>query len=791
MATLALKTFFCCLVVSVAAGSDYQMAADQKTDATLAPRAFTPLPVGSITPKGWLLKQLKLQAEGLSGHLAQFWPDVMTSIWIGGKDDGGLHERVPYWLNGIVPLAFLLKNAQVDLAPVVGIYKAPWGANQTVPICVPGIDMPGSDLATRKNGYHVDGLKQCSDDCRAEEGCRGFVVDTSEQPMKCYLKGKSGPTAKRSGRCYGKNIKQPLIVDLMAQAEKYVSYILSHQGANGWLGPDSPRPGYPGEMYWGPSNVLQALYQYSEGIGDAVKAKRASDAILAHLLEQKRRMGKYPLQSWAAERWIDMALTAEWLLDNVDVGAHRQDLLELIGMLHNQGSDWEQWFEHFTGNAGMHNVNNAQGLKSSAVYYRYNRTATFENYSMVELSKRRMEHLDQQYGLPTGMFNGDELLPKPATRSPSRGSELCGVVEAMFSYNTMFSIHGETSFADRAEQIAYNALPATWASPTGGDMWAHQYLQAVNEISAIKSDPHIWQNDGDMAEVYGLEPNFGCCTANFHQGWPKFANMIMYSTPDGGAAVGLYAPASGLLPGGVKVDIDTQYPFEDAAIITVSTAKTIPVYLRIPGWAAGATVNGSPAANGTMWRGVAGQGDTKFQVDFKPRLRLQQWDHGAVSVHRGALMYSLPIAANYTVFAHHFGSENMSNDYFLTPTSPWQYALDVDPRSLNESLLFVNHGYVPGAAPFNHSNWPSEIRAHLRPLPSWGIYEHSAAETPTSPACAQQSSQCGPSQVHSLVPHGGTDLRIGELPLASFPGIDVQGRRPDREDDATVIQLLV
>ena len=43
------------------------------------------------------------------------------------------------------------------------------------------------------------------------------------------------------------------------------------------------------------------------------------------------------------------------------------------------------------------------------------------------------------------------------------------------------------------------------------------YLQAINEINAIKADPHVWQHDGDMAEAYGLEPNYGCCTANFHQ----------------------------------------------------------------------------------------------------------------------------------------------------------------------------------------------------------------------------------------------------------------------------------
>ena len=70
-------------------------------------------PAGAITPKGWLLEQLQLQAEGLSGHLSMFWNDIENSIWLGPEShgDGGLHERAPYWLNGFLPLAYLLKNA--------------------------------------------------------------------------------------------------------------------------------------------------------------------------------------------------------------------------------------------------------------------------------------------------------------------------------------------------------------------------------------------------------------------------------------------------------------------------------------------------------------------------------------------------------------------------------------------------------------------------------------------------------------------------------------------------------
>jgi hypothetical protein len=106
-------------------------------------------------------------------------------------------------------------------------------------------------------------------------------------------------------------------------------------------------------------------------------------------------------------------------------------------------------------------------------------------------------------------------------------------------------------------QIAYNALPATWASPKGGDMWAHQYLQAVNEVNAIKADPHVWTHDGDLAETYGLDPNYGCCTANFNQGWPKFAHMAVFQSAEGGAVVGIYAPMTVTLGDDLTVLIST------------------------------------------------------------------------------------------------------------------------------------------------------------------------------------------------------------------------------------------
>lgn len=61
-----------------------------------------------LKPTGWLKQQLEIQAKGLCGNLDKVWPDVRDSAWIGGSCEGW--ERVPYWLDGFIPLAYLLDD---------------------------------------------------------------------------------------------------------------------------------------------------------------------------------------------------------------------------------------------------------------------------------------------------------------------------------------------------------------------------------------------------------------------------------------------------------------------------------------------------------------------------------------------------------------------------------------------------------------------------------------------------------------------------------------------------------
>lgn len=84
-----------------------------------------------------------------------------------------------------------------------------------------------------------------------------------------------------------------------------------------------------------------------------------------------------------------------------------------------------------------HGVNNAQAFKSAAVWHRYDSS----NDTFRDLSLSRLYRMDEYHGQATGMFACDEHL---AGRMPSRGTELCTVVEYMWSFQVFDKIHVET-----------------------------------------------------------------------------------------------------------------------------------------------------------------------------------------------------------------------------------------------------------------------------------------------------------------------------------------------------------
>lgn len=76
----------------------------------LRPNPYIELPLGAIHPEGWLRDQLETMAKGISGNLDELYPSVLgeRNGWLGGDGDGW--ERGPYWIDGLLPLAYLLND---------------------------------------------------------------------------------------------------------------------------------------------------------------------------------------------------------------------------------------------------------------------------------------------------------------------------------------------------------------------------------------------------------------------------------------------------------------------------------------------------------------------------------------------------------------------------------------------------------------------------------------------------------------------------------------------------------
>lgn len=79
----------------------------------LLPKPYIELPLGSIKAKGWLHEMLIRQKTGATGQMDKLYPQVMgeRNGWLGG--DGDQWERGPYWIDGLLPLAYILDDKEL------------------------------------------------------------------------------------------------------------------------------------------------------------------------------------------------------------------------------------------------------------------------------------------------------------------------------------------------------------------------------------------------------------------------------------------------------------------------------------------------------------------------------------------------------------------------------------------------------------------------------------------------------------------------------------------------------
>jgi DUF1680 family protein len=369
-----------------------------------------------------------------------------------------------------------------------------------------------------------------------------------------------------------------------------------------------------------------------------------------------------------------------------------------------------------------------------------------------------LAELDKYHGLPNGMFSCDEHLAGP---NPSQGTELCTVVETMFSLEQSLAILGDASLGDRLERIAFNALPGTFTD----DMWAHQYNQEPNQVEcSLHHKP--WTTDGPESNLYGLEPNFGCCTANFHQGWPKFAASLWMASNDDGLVAAAYSPCevrTAVKGTTVHLQEQTEYPFRGAIRITVNPSEPVkfPLRLRIPAWASEASIqiNGevqpSPAAGSFVsidrtWK----RGDiVELKLPLEPRL-LSGYKN-SVSLERGPLVFSYPIGESWVKLQ----DRGMTADWQVFPSTSWNYALAIEDKDAHK--LSVQE--IPlGASPFSLKGTPVKLQVNAHKLTQWRAVDGVADPLPESPVTSDQ-----PREEITLVPYAAAKLRITAFPKAT------------------------
>ncbi|MDX9863057.1 MAG: glycoside hydrolase family 127 protein, partial [Rhodospirillales bacterium] len=534
--------------------------------------------------------------------------------------------------------------------------------------------------------------------------------------------------------------------------------IIEHQHENGWLGPRVEQKKEAADL-WSQALALKMLVVYHDATGDA----RVPVCIDRALRMLDRHIDGNPLSKWGQFRWFEFLIPIYWLYERTG----ESWLVDLAVKLQAQGFNWQAFFRRWplTGptekgrwNFAGHVVNNAMALKEGALWWRITGTDDDRNSS-----RAMIEALDRHHGMPTGVFTGDECL---AGNSAIQGTELCAVVEYMYSLEWLVSVLGDALFADRLELIAFNALPATF-SP---DMWAHQYNQQVNQIECTIRENRSWNTNGPDANIYGLEPHYGCCTANLSQGWPKFAAHLWMRTRANGIVAAAYAPSRldtdiGGVP--VSVELETDYPFRQDLQFVVEVRQPIhfPLLLRIPAWAQGATVRiggktqrvretGSFHTVERMW-----QGKTTIHLSLPMVPRGVPRPNGAVSIVRGPLLYALGIGAEWRqVNQDKPHREPPHADWEVLPTTPWNYALELDDGSSTTAMRFEEHNI--GSSVFSPAGSPVTATVRGWRLPDWTARNGSAEPTPQSPVNRE-----GQAEDLLLIPYGCTNLRIAEFPV--------------------------
>ena len=527
--------------------------------------------------------------------------------------------------------------------------------------------------------------------------------------------------------------------------------LLANQKPDGYFGPDKLRDsgnGYPD--LWGQMLILDVLHSYYDHSGDArvIPFMQRYFAWQATLPDEAYKTG------WAGVRWADNMAVLYWLYNVTG----DQKLLDLSKRIHENSANYVDNLPT------KHNVNLSQGIREPGEYWM--QSGDPKHLNAVE---NDYQNIQANYGqFPGGGFAGDENI-RPDFTDPRQGFETCGIVEYMHTHEMMTRISGDPLWADRAEELAFNSLPAALTP----DQKGVHYITGANMVELNrKGTKGQFENDFPMLAYEPGANTYRCCPHNYGMGWAYYAGESWLATPDKGVAASLYTASD------VKVKVgdgtlvtwseDTDYPFKDTVNFKLATPKAVnfPFYLRIPRWAKNAqvSVNGqavkveaTPLSYVVLDRNWK-NGDT-VSLRLPMEVSVKKWtkNKDSVSVSYGPLTFAYSPGEKW----RQDGGTAEWPSYVVAPENAWNYGLPQDVTAADFQV--VRRAGALSDQPFTPQSAPIMLQTKARLVPGWTTdWEEIARPLQQSPAFSTQ-----PLQTILLYPMGAARLRVSSFPTVS------------------------
>lgn len=511
---------------------------------------------------------LKKQGDGLSKHMKEYFVDLSEeSAWLGGR--GEAWERGPYYMDGLIPLAYLLDDTELLSEADKWIKAILCSQHES------GFFGPPKNIDWWPRAVVLKAMKSAYLATKNEEIIR-FVIkylhfllcNIEDIPFNFwgYARGMEGlEMIDYVGNQLGNEKLNTLKIKLKENTlnwEEYFNHFPYPEGTEKYL---------PKQLF--------KIVKYITNVIDPILKKRS----------KPQKMSK------------------DKILKNRD----KKNTLVFLK---------------------THGVNIAMALKY-VTYWENSEKPLFQG----------LDEVLKYHGNAIGIFSSDEHLNGIL---PNKGIELCSVVEMMYSMEEVIRITGSIEACNRLEYYAYNALLATISK----DFTAHQYVQQVNQLDCdIKN--HAFFDTNQYANTFGIEPNYGCCAANMHQGWPK---MILSAVMKQEQSIGLFLYVSGKFKvdfedGFLEFEMKTNYPFSQKVEIKILkiTYKGNPKFiLRIPYQSkAMITIHGEAiiVQNQDFYELNALHENDEINIEFDFKVETIHNQDNTISVKKGPLLFSLPI----------------------------------------------------------------------------------------------------------------------------------------------------